>query len=120
MDLYHLTRPKRTFPHWQITDSEHLLEYVATLVQKRGDDIAVVHLHLAATQVVPFAMGIVPPLLRDALQILGKARGGNFPVAVQFLPMFPINLIGVTSSWFLNRIKQTAEGIFNGSAVGYG
>ncbi len=110
IDFLHLTRLSRIDPTKRIVAPDQMLAFIQELIKQRGTDIVLVHLHLAATQIVPFTLGLVPPELREGFRML--AQLGDLPVAVQFLPPFPLNWSYSTAVRYLRRIKEVADGLY--------
>ncbi len=111
VDMLHLTRPARADSSKRVVAPEDLLDFLRKLVRQRGRDIAIVHLHLAAKEIVPYSLGLVPPDLEEGLKILSSVDMGNLPIAVQFMPPAPVNLTALSASFFLRRIREVTEGL---------
>lgn len=109
VDMLHLLRPARKHPHNPLVSEEGLIPFLTRLVRIRGQSIKSIHLHLSASQVIPFALGIVPEQTKEGFRILAHAPT-NPPVSVQFMPPIPFNMLGATvTSFLLKRIRLTSE-----------
>jgi hypothetical protein len=112
VDTVHFTRPAREDSTKRVVAPEDAPALLTKLVERRSDDIVTVHLHLSATQIVPFSLGIVPELVRTYARILAPVKNGNFPVILEYMPPAPISLTFTSAVFFLTRMRKVAEGLF--------
>lgn len=118
VDFVHLIRSARNNPQIRLVQPERLVPFLERLVALRGKDIAMVHLHLQAKQVVPYTFGLVPEYLRKAFRTVASVDKGQLPIAVQFLPPVPLTLTEQGAIFLLGRMRKVTENLLlEGGAV---